>query len=393
MSVLIFLAVIFVLVLVHEWGHFIVAKKTGMRVDEFGIGFPPKLFSWRKGETEYTFNLFPIGGFVRIFGENSADAEFSPVSSVDETPDAKLDAEPGRGGTQPQRSRHPDYARSFTAKTPLQQSAVLVAGVVMNMLFAWFLFVLVYTLGFPSVVDEANATENARLVIAEVLPNTPAAAAGIERGAVIQEVFVADELQSAATISEFQAIVGQVSEGERVTINYTQAGVAATATIAPAAGVVESSETPAIGVALAMIDTVQAPLHIALWEGTIRTWDTLVAVTVGLSTLIVDAVLGQADLSTIAGPIGIVGLVDEAAQFGFVSLLLFTALISVNLAVINMLPFPALDGGRLLFVAIEVIKGSPINPEWVARLNTAGFFLLIFLMIAVTWSDVSKLLG
>jgi len=147
-----------------------------------------------------------------------------------------------------------------------------------------------------------------------------------------------------------------------------------------------------MGVALAMIDVVSRPIHIAVIEGTKQTFNTLIAVTVGISTLLYDTLLFQADLSGVAGPIGIVGLVEEASQFGLTSLLLFTALISVNLAVINLLPFPALDGGRLLFVAIEVIKGSPIKPVWVARLNTIGFFLLIALMVAVTWSDIAKII-
>ena len=161
----------------------------------------------------------------------------------------------------------------------------------------------------------------------------------------------------------------------------------------PETGLVEEMpERAVMGVALAMVDVVSEPIHVAVIEGTKQTYNTLIAVTVGISTLVYDALLFQADLSGVAGPVGIVGLVEEASQFGLTSLLLFTALISINLAVINLLPFPALDGGRLLFVAIEVIKGSPIRPVWVARLNTLGFFLLILLMVAVTWSDIAKIL-
>ncbi len=156
MTILLFFGVLFVLILVHEWGHFITAKKTGMRVDEFGIGFPPKLFGVKRGETEYTMNLLPIGGFVRIFGEDAAGAAESA-----------------------------DYARSFIARPKWAQAIVLVAGVTMNVLFAWFLFAIVLMVGLPTAVDEATATPEARLVVASVLPGSPADLAGVPAGAVV----------------------------------------------------------------------------------------------------------------------------------------------------------------------------------------------------------------
>ncbi len=363
MSIILFFLVIFVLVLIHEFGHFWVAKKTDMRVDEFGIGFPPKVASIKKGETEYSFNLLPIGGFVRIFGEDADDAANSP-----------------------------DKDRSFAAKKPWQQTAVLIAGVTANMIFAWILFVAVLTIGVPTVVEESAAGPDAQLVVSEVLTDSPAALAGLPRGAVISSVTSGDEVVELNTISAFQTVT-RASQGTPITISYTLAGAAQTTTITPEIGVVEgNSEQPAIGVALAMIDSVSMPFTSALWEGTKQTGQTFVAVTVGIATLLKDSIMLKADLASVAGPIGIVGLVGEAAQFGLTSLLLFTALISVNLAVINLLPFPALDGGRLLFVFIEVIKGSPIAPQWVMRLNTIGFFILIGLMVAVTWSDIAKLI-
>lgn len=363
MAILLFLIVIFVLVLVHEFGHFWVAKRTGMRVDEFGIGFPPKLASVKKGETEYSFNLFPIGGFVRIFGENAVDAAASP-----------------------------DRDRSFIAKSPLQQAAVLIAGVTANMLFAWLLFIIVFTMGVPSVVDEAAAGPDARLVIADVVPESPAAEAGIPRGAVVTELAAGDVVLTELTASGFQNFTAENATGP-LTISYTAAGQAETVIVTPSQGVVAGSpDRLAVGVSLAMLDTVQEPIHEAVWSATVRTYELFIAVVVGLTTLLAQAFVGEADLASVAGPIGIVGLVDEAAQFGFTSLLLFTALISINLAVINLFPFPALDGGRLVMVAIEVVKGSPIDPVWVARINAAGFFMLIMLMVLVTWSDITKLI-
>jgi len=361
MAILLFFLVLFVLILVHEWGHFIVAKKTGMRVDEFGIGFPPKLFGMKKGETEYTFNALPIGGFVRIFGEDSEAARESG-----------------------------DYERSFVAQSKWAQAAVLFAGVTMNVIFAWFLYIIIFMMGVPSVVDETTATEDARLVITEVLADSPAAAAGLSPGVTITDLVAEDTADMDLTPTSFRSFT---ETNESLEITFVQGGEVQIAELRPEAGIIDSdTERPAVGVALALVETVQQPIHLAVRDASVTTVETLRAVTVGLSSLIVDSIRGEADFSQVAGPVGIVGLVGDAAEFGFTSLLLFTAVISLNLAVINLLPFPALDGGRLVFVAIEAVTRKPINPVWVMRLNTLGFLLLMLLMVAVTYNDILKLL-
>ena len=165
MSILIFLAVLFFLILVHELGHFLVAKWAGMRVDEFGIGFPPKLFGVRKGETEYTLNALPIGGFVKIYGENGSEDETSKE-------------------------------RSFTSKSRWAQAAVLVAGVTMNALFAWVLFSIAFMIGVQGAVSETEAGPNAELVVVEALSGFPAEAEGLMRGSVITEIDGTDRAHS-----------------------------------------------------------------------------------------------------------------------------------------------------------------------------------------------------
>lgn len=368
MTILLFIAVLFVLILVHEWGHFIVAKKNGIRVDEFGIGFPPKLFSFRRGETEYSVNLLPIGGFVRIYGENAEDAA--------------ADAASGR-----------DTSRSFVAKSKWAQAAVLVAGVTMNILFAWLLFAVVFMVGVPTAVEESVATDGAELVVSQVMEKGPAAEAGIPLGSTIERMTSGPDRDQILHPSSFSAFI-EDHKDVPVEVTYRVGdGEAVTTTITPETGVLESSpERPAVGVALSLVETVRSPVHIAVWDGLTVTLRGLRDVIVGLSTLIYDSVRGQADFSQIAGPVGIVGLVGDAAEFGITSLLMFTAFISLNLAVINMLPFPALDGGRLLFVVIEAIKGRAIDPVWVARMNFAGFALLILLMIAVTYNDILRII-
>ncbi len=364
MSALIFIVILCVLVLVHELGHFAVAKWTGMRVDEFGIGFPPKLFGVKRGETEYTINLLPIGGFVKIAGED---------------------------GLTDGSERSLDNTRFFTAKSKWAQAAVLVAGVTMNVLIAWLLFTLAFSIGVRTAVSEADATEEAALTITNILPESPAAQAGLPAGAEITHVSAGDtKLDAPLTPSAFTAFV---ATHDAVEIAYLTNMGEKTATLAPQAGLIESDPTRlAIGVALTQVDIVRKPVFRAAYDAVLHTAVSLKEIAVGIGTLAYDSARGTADFSQVAGPVGIVGLVGQASAYGITTLLTFSAFISLNLAVINILPFPALDGGRLLFVGIEALKGSPIKPQYAAALNTAGFFTLILLMVVVTWHDISKLL-
>ncbi len=363
MSVIIFLLVLFVLILVHEWGHFIVAKKTGMRVDEFAIGFPPRLFVIKKGETEYTFNLLPIGGFVRIFGENPETAEDNA-----------------------------DQPRSFSARPYWAQALVLVAGVTMNVILAWFLFVTTFMIGVPTAVDEAEAGPQASLYISDVLTNSPLYEM-VPSGSKVTALSSKEGGVDSLTPTSFKNFIER-HEGEAVTISYSHAGVDKEVIIEPTAGLLESNpKQVAVGVALALVETRQQSFFSAVVSGFTVTVSGLKDISVGLYTLLSDALVGRADFSQVAGPIGIVGLVGEAAGYGLTSLLTFTAMISLNLAIINLLPIPALDGGRLVFVAIEAITRRPINIAWVGRLNLIGFALLMVLMVVVTWNDIARLLS
>lgn len=363
MTILLFFGVLFVLVLVHEWGHFITAKKTGMRVDEFGIGFPPKVFGIKRGETVYSFNLLPIGGFVRIFGE---------------------DAEGAAGAA--------DYERSFIARPKWAQAIVLVAGVTMNVLFAWLLFVVVLMMGIPTAVDEREATEAAKLVVAEVIAGSPADMAGVVPGSVVTGLTDGETSLADYTPNAFGDFT-RSHAGQPLAMTIETSEGARTVEVVATTGMVASEpEKAVIGVSVALVEYVQAPVHVAVWRGALMTYDAFVHITVSIAALLLHAFTLDADLSQVAGPIGIVSLVGDAASFGLASLLLFTATISLNLAVINLLPFPALDGGRLLFVAIEAVTRRPINPVWVMRLNTVGFILLLLLMVAVTWSDILKII-
>tara|TARA_B100000508_G_scaffold38018_2_gene29799 strand:+ start:12718 stop:13812 length:1095 start_codon:yes stop_codon:yes gene_type:complete len=363
MTILIFFAVLFVLILVHEWGHFIVAKKTGMRVDEFGIGFPPRLLTKKIGETEYTLNAIPIGGFVRILGENGTfDGE-------------ELSEE--------------DKKRTFDARPKWAQALVLIAGVTMNFLFAWFLFTLTFMIGVPTPVEEVDATDQAELYVAGVLPDAPASVLPV--GSVVEEIRYGDTVVVSPTPSEFSGAV-EMSNDSGVSVTYNRGDTRESVVLTPEAGLLEQDpERRAVGVSLVLVDEERYPIHEALWNSLGVTWERTVFIATSLWGLIRDAFIGQPDLSAVAGPVGIVGLVGDAASDGIVALLAFTAMISLSLAVFNLLPFPALDGGRLVFVAIEAITRKKIPPEWAGRVNLVGFALLMLLMIAVTYNDITRL--
>jgi len=365
MSVIIFLVVLVVLVLVHEWGHFIVAKKTGMRVDEFGIGFPPKAFGIKRGETEYTLNWLPIGGFVRIYGENLDEAE--------------------RIGEE-----NPDSKRAFSARPKWAQALVLVAGVAMNIIFAWFLLIITLMIGVPTAVDETTASDQAVLYVAGTVESGPATS--VPDGASIVGVTTDSKNLESLKPQAFTNFVSEVAPAP-ITLSYEFDGEVAEAVIVPEQGLLEDdADRYIVGVSLALVEIQKASFFEAIVDGSKMTVDIFWSIVVGLLSLIGQSIAGTADYSQVAGPVGIVGMVGDAAAFGITALLTFTAVISLNLAVINLLPFPALDGGRLVFVAIEAVTGKHIPAEWAGRVNFFGFILLMLLMVAVTYNDIIRLL-
>lgn len=345
--------------LVHEFGHFFTAKKFGIRVDEFGFGFPPKLFGFKKGETEYSFNLLPIGGFVKIFGEDPDD----------------------------ENTNGPDASRSFVNKPKWKQAIVLFAGVLANFLLAWFLFSIGFMSGFPTSVGSGTdyKLQDVNLVVISVVPNSPADVGGLKSGDKIvdlksgQEILVEinpETLKSFVVSHKDQEIQIGYTRGKGQEINFTK--------ITPVNNL--------IGIAMDQIGIAKLSLFTAFFEGMKFTISVTKGTALGLYTLISEGIQGRGSLESITGPVGIVGMVGDAYQFGFVYLLSFAAFISINLAIINLIPFPALDGGRLFFLLVEKIKGSAMNPKVANTANMVGFSILIILMLVITYRDVVKLL-
>lgn len=369
MSILIFIVILLVLVVSHEFGHFIVAKKSGIRVDEFSFGFPPKIFGKKIGETTYNFNALPFGGYVKIYGQGSDDF-------------------PGQNG---EKVENLNDSRSFSSKPRYIQALVLFAGVIMNFLVAWLLISIGFMSGLPSsssTVPSGIIIKNQYLTVTSVVKNSPAEISGLKTGDKLLSLKTSTDITETPSSESVKYFVKKHSN-EIISVGYLRGSENRTLDVTP---VNNKEGIPAIGIAMDTIGTLKLPIHKAIWEGLKLTTDITIGTAVGFYKLIAGAIAGTGNMSAVTGPIGIVGVVGDAAKFGFVYLLSFTALISVNLAVINLLPFPALDGGRLLFLLIEKIKGSRIKPQVANAVNMVGFGLLMILMVVITYHDIVKLI-
>ncbi len=363
-SIIVFILILAVLVVVHEFGHFIVAKKSGIRVDEFGFGFPPRAAKLFKiGETTFTLNWIPFGGFVKIYGEDG---------EVDDT----------------------NRFRSFVSKPKWTQALVLFAGPLFNLLFAWLLLSLMFIFGSPTLYEEETKQymTDVHVAVVEVLPDSPAGQAGILVGDTILSLSYGSEEIAIENAEDITAILE--TEGvQEATITYLRNDEILTSEVTPSFGLYEQQTAPALGVVIDTVGTLRLPVHKALLQGLQKTWNLTEATVDFLVTLIKGLFSGDTSgAGAVTGPVGIVPVVGDAIQVGFSFVVIITALISINLAIINLLPFPALDGGRLLFLLIEAIKGSPIKQNTAAIVNASGFFILIGLMIWVTIRDISNLL-
>lgn len=357
MSVIIFIVILGILIFVHELGHFSVAKYFGIRVDEFGMGLPPlakKLFS-RNG-TDYTLNWIPFGGFVKIYGEDSLD------------------------------KNDPDYHRSLVSKPAWQQILVMIAGVTMNLLLAWVLFISIFTMGAPSVVSgiaDQSKISHMALTVLDVVPGSPAANADIVPGDQVTQISTTQGVVTNPTREQFIHAIQSTSGDQSVDITITRHATEKTVTVLP----VVSDSNRIVGVSIDMTGIYHPGFFESIQLGTIQTGRTISQTVTGFGQLIT----GNDSLKNLIGPVGLVRVVDGARSVGLSSVLTLMAIVSVNLAVINMVPFPALDGGRVLFIIIEKIIRRPLSPKWVNIINTLGFFLLIGLMVIITIKDIIKL--
>ena len=373
-TTILFLIVLTVLVFVHELGHFLAARLFKIRVDEFAIGFPPRIIGWMWGKTQYAINLLPLGGYVKIYGENSED---------ERTPD------------------------NILSKPRWQQAIVLVAGVTFNIILAWILLSGSLFLGTKASADAmpASIVKDPILTVVMVAPGSPADKAGLKSGDEIlsitnsKTVLASSSLSVAGAQQVIASSTGKVVMTIKKNIDVsklqtppepgTPAYEVKAITIEPKDGIVPGKK--AIGISMDMVATVKTGFFESFYYGARQTYYLTINVAVGLYTFIGNALTGNASLEQVSGPVGIAGAVGESAKVGLTSLLVMAAVISANLAVLNLAPFPALDGGRLVVVIIEGVLRRELNPRVIQWVNAIGFLLLISLMLIVTAKDILTL--
>ncbi|NQU84040.1 MAG: RIP metalloprotease RseP [Parcubacteria group bacterium] len=374
-TIIVFILVLGLLVFVHEFGHFITAKKFGAKAEEFGFGFPPRLGGIVKVDgkwklvgkskpsdkdfknTIYSLNWIPIGGFVKIKGEAGEDA---------------------------------DEKDSFASKSVFQRGVILFAGVAMNIVLTVVLLSIGFGVGLPAVIDDDISSSaiirDAEIQIITVVENSPAEEVGIESGDVILSI---DDIvfQNLSEFSDYTstrentAILVKIKRGEDEFLKEL------TPSFLPEYNFI------GLGVGTAQVGTVSYPWYIAPWEGIKGTGYFLKEIVLAFGGLLGDLVkTGEVDVR-LSGPVGIAVITGQVARLGFIYLLQFTAILSLNLAILNFFPFPALDGGRFIFLIVEAIRGKPVNRQIENIVHNIGFALLMILVVLVTYRDFTKFGG
>ncbi len=417
-TVIAFILMFGLLVFVHEWGHLIFAKRAGMLAREFAIGFGPKIFSFVKNETLYTIRLIPAGGYVRVAGDDPEIIEIKPghhiglefndqgkvnkiiVNNKDKYPNARvvevekvdLDHELIIEGYEigveeekltfkvdekaffimdEQKTQIAPYDRQFASKTVGQRAMQLFAGPMMNFILAILIFIILgFIQGVP--VDQA--------VIGEVQPDTPAATAGLQAN---DEILSVDNNE----VKEFSDVSAYIIDrpNEEITFEISRNNTIENIKVTP--NKIEENGVTRGQIGVLFEVEYEKSFFKTLKYGFTQTFDTTKMIITNLMMLIT----GQLSIEMLSGPVGIYDATDQIVKTGFMNFLMWTAMLSVNLGIINLVPLPALDGGRLLFVAIEAVRGKPVSPQKEGFVHFIGFALLILLMLVVTWNDIQRL--
>jgi len=335
------------LILGHEAGHFFAAKAFGLKVDEFGFGFPPRAMAWKRGDTEYSLNWLPFGGFVKIGGERG---EFE-MFDVDGT---------HKDGA--------DKARLLYAQPAWKKSVIMLAGVATNFILGWLLISATLMIGAPKA-----------LVISNVQKGSPAETVGLMSG---------DVINGFTTAQNFIDFVN-AHRGQQISMNVLRSNKEISFNVTPR--VKTAPNEGAVGVALTDAGEAREGFFQALRDGFIDAVAILRLTLYSFYQLIKELFVRATLLPGVVGPVGIFGIAEETGKIGLVYLLQFLGIISLNLTVVNLIPFPALDGGRFLMVIIEKIKGSAMSAKTEAWINGLGFAFLIALMVMLTVRDVGNL--
>lgn len=343
LTIVAFLLVLAVLIIAHELGHFATAKAFGIKVEEFGVGFPPRIASVKKGETVYSVNAIPLGGFTKMAGEED-----------------------------------PDIKRSLASQKPWKRLVVLSAGSIMNFLLPFLLISLALMIPHQVMYSDVN--------VVEVAPDSPAKAAGLQPEDRLLSIN-GRQIDSIVDVNRYI----HLNLGQEIGLTYERMGAEYETSLVPRWKPPEDQGAIGVSLEAANVEIVQEslPFWRAIPKGISETFETLVLFKNAILSLVTGAAAGG-----IAGPVGIAQITGEVARAGVSPLLEFAAFLSINLAIINLLPLPALDGGRIIFVLLEWVRGGKkIPPKKEGLVHLAGFLMLIMLMLAVTIQDITRIIG
>ncbi len=359
LTIVVFIIILSVLVLVHEAGHFFVAKLLKIKVEEFGFGLPPRAFGIKYGETIYSINWLPIGGFVKLYGEDEAGS--------------------GSVSIKPQNLPEKDLKRAYFSRPKWQKTAVIIAGVIMNFLLAVVILSYLYSaVGVP--------VPNNKVVVVEVLKNSPAEKVGIVAGDTIEKV----KGTSITSTSQLIKLVDHLAGTQIPILIKTQNGKEIVLNITPRKNY-PKNQGP-MGVAISPgTDIKRYPWYEAPFVGTKEALNETWLIVNGLVMLTTQILTRGAVPQDVAGPVGIAQLTGTVVSIGFNAVLSFVALLSLNLAIVNILPFPALDGGRLLFIAIEAVTRRKVDPVLESYIHTVGMAILLALIALITVHDLLRI--
>lgn len=359
MGIISFFLVLGLLVFVHELGHFIAAKKAGAKVEEFGIGFPPRMFAFKKGETEYSLNWIPLGGFVKILGENGEEK---------------------------------NNPRSFEAMSYWWKAVILLAGVTMNMLLAIVLLAIGFMTGIPqdatSVANDSRATvRDEKVQLYNIQADSPAEKAGINEGdhlIAINGIVVSDA-------DEVVAIIKQ-NAGKETQFEIARGQETLTLSATPRENPPEGQG--ALGISPIKIGLVSYPFLDSIWLGIKGSFLMALAMIIGIVSIIKDLFLGVNVGNQVGGPIAIAAMTNQATKLGIEYLVQLTIIISINLAIFNLLPISVLDGGRLLMVTVEELykkfRKKELSDKVKYWVNISGVGLIGIMIILVTFNDIIR---
>lgn len=362
-TIIVFIVVLGILVFVHELGHFTMAKIFGVGVEEFGFGFPPRLYGLKKGKTIYSLNWIPIGGFVKIKGVVGGDQ----ADELDKKNKSDKD--------------------NFINKPIWQRFAILFAGVFMNFILCGLLYSIGFMIGLPASLDglpNSAVVANQKILIMEAVPDSPAAKAELIQGDAIVSVNDA-KFQTIADLKKYLASY----DNQEVKINIERTNQIIEKNILVTRTIANDNE-PGIGVYLTESGTVSFPWYEAIYRGFKHTVILVGLIFKSLYDIVSNLFVGKSAGADFSGPIGIAVLTNQVTKMGFIYILQFAALLSINLAIFNLLPLPALDGGRLLFLIIEKIRGKSVNQKIENMVHNIGFAFLLLLILLVTFKDISK---